>query len=91
VLDLTINLGNILTISSFLIGGTGFVFAMRNMIAIIAVRLEALEKVTDWQTVEIRKLSEVLITLGRYEERFLRVEGMVDDLRHGRGFIKPEH
>jgi hypothetical protein len=84
---LTVNLGNLLTIASFLIGGIWFISTMKNAIELLTVRLGTLETVSRDQRKEIQKLADVLVTLGRYEERFLRVEGMIDDLRHGRGII----
>lgn len=84
---LTVNLGNILTIVSFLVGGLWFINTMRNAIELLTLRLGTLEETNRDQRKEIQKLADVLVTLGRYEERFLRVEGMIDDLRHGRGII----
>jgi len=88
MLDLSINLGNILTILSFVAGGLVFVMTIKNSIGLIDVRLVSLERSNENQNLEIKKLGDILVTLGKYEERFLRVEGMIDDLRHGRGLIK---
>ena len=88
-IDLSINLGNLLTIASFIIGGVVFIMSMRNMLSLIELRLKALETSNENQNIEIKKLSDILVTLGKYEERFLRIEGMIDDLRHGRGIILP--
>jgi len=90
VLDLSINVGNILTMALFILGGLGFIYSMKSMITTIDLRLINVEKSNIAQNEELKKLTQVLITLGRYEERFLRLEGMIDDLRHGRGFIEPE-
>ncbi len=49
---------------------------------------EGMKATLDAHAAEIKKMTGVLITLGRYEERFLRIEGMIDDLRRGRGFIE---
>jgi hypothetical protein len=80
VLNLDISLGNLLTIGSFIAGGFWFVTTMRGAVDMMALRLSTVE-------VEVKKLAEVLITLGKYEERFLRVERDITDLRHGVGFI----
>lgn len=61
--DLTINLGNLLTIGSFLVGGTAFVVAMRSMLRSLDARMISVET-------EIKKLTEVLIKLAGYDERF---------------------
>lgn len=84
---LTVNLGNILTIVSFLIGGLWFITTMKSSIEMLSIRLLTIEEISRDQRKEIQKLADILVTLGRYDERFLRVEGMIDDLRHGRGII----
>ena len=84
---LSVNLGNILTILSFLGGGVWFIAAMKNAIFGLSMRLTYVEASNVDQKEEIKKLSQILVTLGRYEERFLRVEGVIEDLRHGRGLI----
>jgi hypothetical protein len=88
MIDLSINLGNLLTIASFIIGGVVFIMQMRSMISLVELRLKALETSNENQNIEIKKLGDILVTLGKYEERFLRIEGMIDDLRHGRGLIR---
>jgi prefoldin subunit 5 len=87
-LDLSINLGNLLQIAAFIGGGFYFVMSMKSAISLMGQRLTSLERSNELQNSEIKKLGDVLVTLGRYEERFLRVEGMVDELRHGRGMIR---
>ena len=84
---LVVNLGNVLTIASFIVGGMWFISTMKNSIELLIIRIGNLETAHKEQKTEVKKLADVLITLGRYEERFLRVEGMLDDLRHGRGFV----
>lgn len=91
---LHVNLGNILTILSFLVGGVWFIASVKGVIELTNtktnMRLNSLEQSTQDQKEEIKKLAQILITLGRYEERFLRVEQMLDDLRRGRGMIKEQ-
>ncbi len=89
MIDLSVNLGNILTMGSFFVGFIIFLMQMRSMIGIVEVRLRALETSNENQNVEIKKLADILVTLGRYEERFLRIEDMINELRHGRGMIVP--
>lgn len=80
VLNLDISLGNLLTIASFIAGGFWFITSMRNGVDMMSLRLSTVE-------VEVKKLAEILITLGKYEERFLRLERDITDLRHGVGYI----
>lgn len=85
--DWTINVGNVLTIASFIGGGIWFIMVMRGAIDRLSLRLQYVEASNEDQKEEIKKLAQILVTLGRYEERFLRVEGQLEDLRHGRGLI----
>jgi hypothetical protein len=80
MLNLDISLGNVLTIASFMIGGLWFISTMRGAVDMMALRLSTVET-------EVKKLAEVLITLGKYEERFTRLERDINDLRHGQGYI----
>jgi hypothetical protein len=85
------NLGNVLTILSFLAGGIWFITTMRGEIRELTkltdLRLTHLEAQADDQKEEIKKLAAILITLGRYEERFLNLEHSINDLRRGEGMI----
>jgi len=92
--DLTVNLGNLLTILSFLTGGVAFVVTLRNMIRSLNQRMSSVE-------IELKKLTDVLIKLAGYDERFRgyderfmrleneqsRIIGQFDELRHGEGFV----
>lgn len=60
--DWQINLGNVLTIISFIIGGLGFVWTMKSQIDSLGSRTMAME-------VELKKLVDVLINQGRQDER----------------------
>ena len=87
IFDLTVNLGNLLTILSFLVIGISIAASIRSQVTTMAIRLLSLET-------EIKKLSEVLIALGRQDERLnalddrlISLEKDYRDLRKGKGFI----
>lgn len=87
MLDFTVNLGNLLTIIAFLVGGTSFIQIMKGQVSYLASRLEVVE-------VELKKLSEILVKLGRQDERLtamdkrvMAIENDLRDLRRGKGFI----
>lgn len=101
----SIRVGDMLSFLGFLLGGAVFFFGMRQKIELVAQRLGFLEdtvkketaeqnKKLDAQSAEIGKLGELLITMGRYEERMLRygedvllIRREIDALKHGEGFI----
>jgi len=62
---------------------------MDKSVSNLDTRLEYLEAQNEDAKEEIKKLVQVLITLGKYEERFLRLEKTLDDLRHGDGWVLP--
>lgn len=85
--DLTVNLGNILTILSFVVIGVSIASSLKSQVSTMSTRMLSLET-------EIKKLSEVLIALGRQDERInaiddrvLALEKDIRDLRRGKGFI----
>jgi hypothetical protein len=71
--DGTINLGHILTLVGFAIGCLGVAMSLRT-------RLDSVEN-------ELKKMSGVLVELGRQHERLNAIDRRLDDLAHGRGFI----
>lgn len=90
----SIRMGDVLQFVGFIIGGAFFFFGMRQEIKLVAQRLGFLEKKVDLVTNEIGKLGELLVQMGRYEERMLRYDEHmilmrkeIDALKHGEGFI----
>lgn len=71
--DWSVNLGNALTIVSFVAGGIIFIVTMRGRVDALAGRLTFVEN-------EIRKLLEVLIEQGRHTERMLAMDQRVQTL-----------
>ncbi len=71
--DGTINLGHLLTLVGFAFGCVGVAMSLRT-------RLDSVEH-------ELKKMSGVLIELGRQDERLNGIDRRLDDLTHGRGFI----
>lgn len=90
----SVRAGDVLQLLGFLAGGAFFFFGMRQKIELIAQRLGFLEKTVEKATNEIGKLGELLIKMGRYEERMLSYDAHiillrkeVEELKHGEGFI----
>jgi hypothetical protein len=88
--DSTINLGNALTFFGFVIMATAMVYTLRANVRSLADRMREVE-------FELRKLTEVMVTLGRQDERLnaqtqrmLMIEQRIDELAHGQGFVEVE-
>lgn len=73
-------LQSMLTIVTFLVGGIIFVITNRASIEYLANRMSNVES-------ELRKLAEVLITIGRQDERINALYRTVEELRKGKGLI----
>jgi hypothetical protein len=58
----TVNLGNLLTIFSFFVGGLLFITSLKSDTRITAVRLQAVES-------ELAELRKVVVEIARQEER----------------------
>jgi hypothetical protein len=73
MIDLSISLGNLLTIASFVVGGVVFVVTMRAdnkaLERVVEVRLTVVDKQIDAITAEIKKLAEVLIVVAKQDAR----------------------
>ena len=67
MLDLTINLGNLLSIIVFVGGGIIFVTRVQGKVDALAIQVLSMEE-------EMKKLVEVLIQQGRHEERLAAMD-----------------
>lgn len=76
--DLTINLGNMLTIISFIGGGLYFVITMKNRIDLLTQRSANMEEDLTQMGAEtqqdIKNLSEVVVLQGRHDERITALQ-----------------
>lgn len=99
VVDWTFRLGDIISFAGFAGGGLSVIFLMKSDIRAIALKLGFLEATVkrenenqnakiDKQSEEIARFAQLLTLMGRYEERFLNLQQQMDDLKHGRGFIR---
>ena len=71
---LQINLGNVLTIVAFFVGGTGFVYTLRSDIKIHADRMAAMSDRFGVVEIKMERLSEVVVSLARQEERMTAMD-----------------
>lgn len=94
----SIRIGDVISFVGFLVASSVFFFGMRQKIELIAQRLGFLETTvkneTEAQNRKIDSFGELLIKMGRYEERMLRYDDHmllmrkdIDALKHGEGFI----
>lgn len=72
--DLSINLGNVLTIASFLVGGTAFAYTIRADSRVQAYKLEVIDAQMEDFKKEMTKLTEVVIQQAQQSTRLDNVE-----------------
>lgn len=71
--DTTVNLGQLVTFLGFVIGGLGVVFALRYDVRNLGTRLVSVEE-------ELKKMTDVMVTLARQDEQFKSVNRRLDSL-----------
>jgi len=71
---LHINLGNVLTIIAFIVGGLAFVYTLRSDIEVHAQRIQMIADRFGIVEVKMERLSEVVVALARQEERLLAMD-----------------
>jgi len=80
IVNWSVDIGNLLAVATFLITGTGVIYTIRESLKTLVLRVNLLES-------EVKKLSEILVALGRQEERLTAMDRRIDDLRRGKGFV----
>lgn len=83
-----IRLGDIVSFLGFALGGLSVIFMMKSDIRALALKLGFLEEEVEKQSERIGELGNVLMVMGRYEERMGALRRDMDDLKRGRGYIK---
>lgn len=83
MIDPTITVGNIIEISTILLGGIVVFTNVRS-------RVDTLGKDVSEMRVDMKALSKTVTEVAVVSNRLNRLEGDVSDLRRGRGFIQEE-
>ena len=78
-LDLTVKLGDILTLGGFLVGGLGAFFVVRG-------DLKTLTTVVEMQGKELKEMKDVVKAQALQQQRMDFLDKQIEDLRVGVGF-----
>jgi uncharacterized coiled-coil protein SlyX len=88
MIDLTISLGNLLTIGTMIVVATGFIWADKMRTRVLEIRLEQQEKLLFGMSTEMSKIEQILISLAQAAGRMDRIEdhlrvtdGRIEELR----------
>ncbi len=71
--DWTVNVGHIITAGGLLVGAVGIIWALRSDVKVLATRIGSIE-------LQILKVADVLVHIGRQDERLKSHERRLDKL-----------
>jgi hypothetical protein len=74
MLELTVTLGNLITIGVILVSATGFIWANKLQTQILEIRMEQQEKLLLSMSSEMTKIEQILISLAQAGGRMDRIE-----------------
>ena len=89
VIDWTISIGNLLQVAAFLVVGVGAFFAVRSDIRVLRHDVKNIEQRQDSLGETMNHLSTVLTTVAVQDNRIGAAERMIEEMRHGQGFVNP--
>jgi hypothetical protein len=96
MLEMTISLGNIFTILSFLVVVVVYIVTIRGDAKVLNVRLLAIDLQMSEFKAEIRKLAEVVTKqvladqrISTMNDQITLLQKQLDEVRHGEGFVFP--
>ena len=72
-IDWTINVGHIITAGGLALGAMGIIWALRSDVQVLATRIGSIE-------IQILKVADVLVHIGRQDERLKSHERRLDKL-----------
>ncbi len=88
--DATITIGNLLEIVAILGGGFLVVVRMGGDIRVMKVDMAHLKETVTTLTAAFDRLGTILTQVAVQDARLVAMEKRIDDLAHGRGFVRPE-
>jgi uncharacterized coiled-coil protein SlyX len=88
MIDLSISLGNLLTMGTMIVVATGFIWANKMQTRVLEIRMELQEKLMVGIATEMSKIEQILIALAQAAGRMDRIEdhlrvtdGRIEELR----------
>ena len=101
VVDWTVRAGDLISFTGFVVGGLSVIFMMKSDIKQLALRLGFLAETVDdqkeridFQSKEIARVAELIVVMGRFEERFAAMQREqerqkidLDGLRRSEGWV----
>lgn len=86
--DWTINVGNILQIGTMIGGGMWVLFSMKNNLSLLRSDISYLKAAQASLNEAFGQLGAILTKVAVQDSRLNMIEKIIDEMRHGQGFIK---
>lgn len=84
----SLNIGQIITLAAYIVGGVAFVMALKADVRAVNADVANLKLAVEAVERDINKLTDVLVALGRQDERLNAMDQRIDEIRRGEGLIK---
>lgn len=78
-IDPTISLGHLLEAAIVVVAGLGAIYTMRSELKNIQSDVSSIQD-------EMKKMTEILVVLGRQDERMSALDRRIDDIVHRKGY-----
>lgn len=88
MIDWTVSLGNIITILTVIASVIGLVYNMKSDIVLLQNDVTHLEKAQQTMTEAFSNMGKVLTTVAVQDNRLTMIEKKLDELSHGKGYVK---
>lgn len=88
MIDWTINIGHIFTIATLVVGISSIFFGLRTDIKILRVNFKHLEGRQTSLDEAFKQLGTILTQLALQNNRMDMMQKHIDELRHGKGFVR---
>jgi len=88
VIDWTVSLGNIITILTVIASVIGLVYNMKADIVLLQNDVVHLEKAQQTMTEAFSNMGKILTSVAVQDSRISMIEKKLDELSHGKGYVK---
>jgi prefoldin subunit 5 len=89
MIDWTVNVGNLLQIAVVVGGGMWVFQSLRADVRIVKTEIDNLTKRQDQLGEAFKQLGDILRQVAVQDQRIAQLDKVVDELRHGQGFVNP--
>lgn len=82
-----LNVGQLITLAAYLIGGIAFVMALKADVRAVNIDVANLKQVVEGLEKDLNKLADILVAVARQDERLNGLDKRIEEIRRGEGLI----